>query len=103
MFQKTTLSDFLRLIELEQISVLFIKEQGCKFCEAAENEMKKITETLPAVKFFEVLINDEPTVPTKLGLIGVPAFLKIDRAGRKKLKIGFAWIKRITHGFTNKC
>jgi thioredoxin-related protein len=97
MFKKISLDDFLKLTELEQVSLLFVKEQGCKYCEIAENEIKKVSlvEALPRINFFEISIDDEPTVTTKLGLTGVPAFLRIDRAGRKKLKTGFEGVENL--------
>jgi hypothetical protein len=39
MFEKVTLDKFLSLNELDKTSLLFIKEQGCKYCEIAESDL----------------------------------------------------------------
>jgi len=98
MFEKVTLDKFLSLNDLDKTSLLFIKEQGCKYCEIAENEMRSVglAAILPKITFFEVSINDDASVTTRLGLTGVPAFFKIDRSGKKRLKTGFEGIEGLT-------
>ncbi|MCO5143076.1 MAG: hypothetical protein M9962_08305 [Oligoflexia bacterium] len=78
MFEKVTLDKFLSLNELDKTSLLFIKEQGCKYCEIAESEMRSVSiaAILPTINFFEVSINDDASVATRLGLTGALHFLK---------------------------
>lgn len=99
MFEKVTLDKFLSLNELYKTSLLFIKEQGCKYCEIAESEMKSadLAAVLPTINFFEVSINDDPSVATRLGLMGVPTFFKVDRSGKKRLRTGFEDIEGLTN------
>ncbi len=72
-------------------SILFIKEVGCKYCEAAESLLTegKVVQRFTTIAFFEVRINDEPDLPTKLGLVGVPSFLKVEPSGRRRVLSGF--------------
>lgn len=72
-------------------AVLLIKEQGCRYCEEAqhaidEGQLERRIEPLP---LFEIFIEDEPGLPTALGLVGVPAFLVVKKDGTKKIKVGF--------------
>ncbi len=72
-------------------AVLLIKEQGCRHCEGAqqainESQLERRMEPLP---FFELFIEDQPDLPTTLGLVGVPAFLVVNKNGTKKVKVGF--------------
>ncbi len=85
MFNKISLVDFLKSTKLKKTSLLFIKEQGCKFCVIAEHEMNKvkIIENFPAINFYEISVDVNPSVATKLGLTGVPAFLKLNCFGKK--------------------
>ena len=91
MFQRISLEQFITFFETGKASLLFIKEQGCQYCQIAEREMKKagFPESIGAIICFEVSIDDEPGLPSKLGLVGVPAFFKIDPIGRKRIKTGF--------------
>ncbi len=91
MFQKVSFEQFIESFETGKASVLFIKEQGCQYCQIAEREMKKagFPESIGSINCFEVSIDNEPGLPSKLGLVGVPAFFKIDSIGRKRIKTGF--------------
>lgn len=91
MFQRISLEQFIKSFEAGKTSLLFIVERGCQYCQIAEQQMKKagFPETISSVNFFEAVIDDEPALPSKLGLVGVPAFFKIDPSGRKRVKIGF--------------
>ncbi|MCC6137258.1 MAG: hypothetical protein IT287_01390 [Bdellovibrionaceae bacterium] len=99
MFEKVTLDEFLSLNELDKTSLLFIKEQGCKYCEIAESEMRSVglAAILPTINFYEVSINDDSSVATRLGLTGVPAFFKIELSGKKRLRTGFEGIEGLTN------
>ena len=41
MFQKITLIEFMQKSENGSTSLLFVNEQGCRYCELAETEIKK--------------------------------------------------------------
>ncbi len=104
MFQKITLIEFMQKSENGSTSLLFVNEQGCRYCELAETEIKKdeFFKNHLSVKFFEASINDEPGIAAKLGLVGVPAFLKIDGTGRKRIKTGFDSIESLTKFISGK-
>lgn len=91
MFQRISLEQFIKSSGLGKTSLLFIRERGCQYCQIAEEQMKKagFPETIGSVNCFEAVIDDEPKLPSKLGLVGVPAFLKIEPTGRKRTKTGF--------------
>lgn len=91
MFQRISFELFIKSSETGKTSLLFIKERGCRYCQIAEEEMKKagFPESIGLISCFEVLIDDEPALPSKLGLVGVPAFFKIDPIGRKRIKTGY--------------
>jgi hypothetical protein len=91
MFPRLTFAEFKSRSLAKNVAVLFIRQHGCQHCEAAEKAMKDshLIAALSEVEFFQLFIDDEPQVPQELGLIGVPAFLKINSDGRKCLKTGF--------------
>lgn len=95
MFQRISFEQFIKSSKTGKISLLFIKERGCQYCQIAEEEMKKagFPESISSINCYEVLIDDEPGLPSKLGLVGVPAFFKIDSAGKKRIKTGFGNIE----------
>lgn len=95
-FQNTSSEEFFETSLKGKASLLYIKEQGCRYCEFAEAEMKRagLPEALGKIRFHECSIDQEPGLATKLGLVGVPAFLKVDVTGRKKILVGFESIER---------
>lgn len=88
MFPKMKFEDFLQASRPGETSVLFIREVGCFHCEHAEAEMRKdaFFSSPSEVHFYETSIDDEPGLSSKLGLIGVPAFYKIDPTGKRRVK-----------------
>ncbi len=79
-YQSTSAENFFETCVGGKTSLLFIKEQGCRYCEIAEAEMKRagLPEALGYIKFFECSIDQEPDLAIKLGLVGVPEFLRVD-------------------------
>jgi hypothetical protein len=103
MFKRITFDQFLLQAELGSASLLFIKEQSCKYCENAEREIQKgeLENQFKSMQFFELYIDDHPELPAQLGLVGVPAFFKIDPSGRKRMKVGFDGLENLKHFLTD--
>lgn len=93
MKQVSSFEEFLSLSQ-NKTSLLFIKEQGCFYCEAAEKAIieNNIEAIFKTIGFYQITIEDDPYVSSRLRLIGVPAFFKIDKHGSKRLKTGFIGI-----------
>lgn len=76
-------------------TVLFIREQGCKYCEAAEqlitshNILKKYSD----ITFYQTFVDSNPDIIPYLGLTGVPAFLILQQDGRRRLLTGLEKIE----------
>lgn len=90
MLQEIILDEFLNMSRKHETSLLFIKERGCPFCEVAETIIELNLEKWKSlgINFYELSIDDFPSVPVKLGLVGVPAFLRNDKMGKKRLRVG---------------
>ncbi len=85
-----TFEQFLTVAKPGSTFVLFIKERGCQYCKITEGEMTKdFLSSFKDVSFFQTSIDNEPELPSKLGLVGVPAFFKVSSRGEKRLKTGF--------------
>lgn len=99
MFKRITLEEFQSQADSASTSLLFIRELGCKYCENAEREMQKsdLEKQFKSIRFFEIYIDDHPELPAKLGLVGVPAFMKLNPRGEKRIKIGFSGIEDLKH------
>ncbi len=90
MLQEIILDEFLNLPPKHETSLLLIKEKGCPFCEVAETLIKLNLEKwkTQGINFYSLSIDEFPSVPVKLGLVEVPALLRIDKMGKKRLRVG---------------
>lgn len=88
--QGVILDEFLKLPHKHETSLLLIKEKGCPFCAVAETliELNLENWTTEGINFYSLPIDDFPSVPVKLGLVEVPALLRIDQIGRLRLRVG---------------
>ncbi|MBS1960853.1 MAG: DUF454 family protein [Bdellovibrionales bacterium] len=86
-----SLSDFLALAR-GQRAFLFLTEEGCRHCLAAEPELADGTfaDGYADAVLRRLRIDDDPAAVAELGLVGVPAFLVLDGRGGKRLKTGFS-------------
>lgn len=103
MYQNISLVEFEKQCNSTHISVLLIKQDGCKFCDEVIDISvnQKLNEKFKNIHFFQISIEQESDIVSKLGLVGVPAFLKMNQQGHKKLKTGFNGLNDLLIFFEN--
>lgn len=70
-------------------SLLFIREDGCPYCEMAKEILTEaLTPEFANIQLFEIKTSDTPGLTIDLGLTGVPAFVLKNSEGRIKIKVG---------------
>lgn len=87
----SSITEFEKQQKLWPQSVLFVKQQGCEFCEVAALELTNIVsdKQFSNIHFFTIDIEKSPEVPGQLAILGVPAFLAINSLGHRRIQSGF--------------